>query len=235
MSHSSGIDVSDALSSAFADARNNADVRLLKVQIEDEQINLTGSEPLSGDWEADFALVPNHLDADDCCYILYRTDTEGANGFEWLVFSYVPDTAPVRHKMLYASTKDNLKKQLGDSSFRDEIFGTEAADFSLEGYQHHKRSQNAPAPLTDTERQTRREHTLEYHSGPTRAGVHGIAFPLTEEAAARVGEYLAGSISYVQLGLDMDAEVITLEGWCRRFVVNRGVGWGGLRLCLCDK
>lgn len=39
-------------------------------------------------------------------------------------FSYVPDHAPVRQKMLYASTQNTLVKSLGDSRIPVSIFAT---------------------------------------------------------------------------------------------------------------
>ncbi len=37
---------------------------------------------------------------------------------------YVPDNAPVRLKMLYASTRATLRKVFGDHRFRFEVFAT---------------------------------------------------------------------------------------------------------------
>jgi twinfilin-like protein len=45
--------------------------------------------------------------------------------YKWLFLCYVPDHAKVRDKMLYASTRATLTKELGDYRFADSIYGTE--------------------------------------------------------------------------------------------------------------
>jgi hypothetical protein len=40
-------------------------------------------------------------------------------GNGWLICLYIPDNAPVRSKMLYASSKSTLSKELGDAKFID--------------------------------------------------------------------------------------------------------------------
>lgn len=42
----------------------------------------------------------------------------------WLFLSFVPDSAPVRAKMLYASTRATCSRELGDSRFASSMFAT---------------------------------------------------------------------------------------------------------------
>ena len=89
-------------------------------------------------------------------YILYRLDSRSSSGhYEWLIMSYVPDKAKVpfvaksnfkktnfmfisfahrlpkvRDKMLYASTRAALTKDLGDSRFVDSMYGTVTVSIS---------------------------------------------------------------------------------------------------------
>jgi len=58
--------------------------------------------------------------------------------------------------MLYASTRSTLKKSLGDNHFVDDIYGTNKADFSWEGYEKHRTSVTASAPLTAREEEIAR-------------------------------------------------------------------------------
>ncbi len=53
--------------------------------------------------------------------------------------------------MIYASTRSNLKQQLGANFFSDEVFGTVASDFSKKGYEQHVTSKKMEAPLTEQE------------------------------------------------------------------------------------
>jgi twinfilin-like protein len=42
----------------------------------------------------------------------------------WMVLQYIPDDAPVKSKMLYASSKQTLLKELGDSNFAYTVSGS---------------------------------------------------------------------------------------------------------------
>ena len=167
-----------------------------------------------GDFEADFGWVVEQLEDDTACYMMVRTDDDHpkGNGYEWVFVSYVPDTCPVRHKMLYASTRDTTKKQLGENAFTKELHGTLPEELSWEGYQAYL----AGAEMSDydllslAEKEKLEEARMEIHTGVGRAGVHGVSFPLTAAASEKVSAFASGSISYVQLCLDLDAETIDL-------------------------
>lgn len=75
--------------------------------------------------------MESHLEDKVPAYILVRLDekTSGME-FNWLLLCYVPDDAKVRDKMLYASTKATLTKELGDSKFTDSIYGTKKVSWS---------------------------------------------------------------------------------------------------------
>jgi twinfilin len=62
----------------------------------------------------------------------------------------VPDTAKVRQKMLYASTKGTLIKELGEV-FADSIYATTKNELTLEGYNKHRTHKESAAPLSEQE------------------------------------------------------------------------------------
>nr|XP_047928983.1 twinfilin-2 isoform X2 [Anser cygnoides] len=137
----------------FARARNGS-VRLIKVVIEDEQLVLGAHKELSRRWDMDYdAFVLPLLDEQQPCYVLYRLDSQNAQGYEWLFISWSPDNSPVRLKMLYAATRATVKKEFGGGHIKDEMFGTVKEDVSLSGYQKHVSSCSAPAPLTAAEQE----------------------------------------------------------------------------------
>ncbi|KAJ1309790.1 hypothetical protein OPQ81_006555 [Rhizoctonia solani] len=149
MSASSGIGVSPELSSAFASAVDSQSTRFLKVNIQNESLVPDGTIPAgSGGFIDDLPQLQGILEDDIPAYILAHT--EGPN---WLFISYVPDTAKVRDKMVYASTRGALTKALGDQRFKDNIFATSKDDLTPEAYQAHQRHLAAPKPLTARERE----------------------------------------------------------------------------------
>lgn len=210
-SHSSGIPVSNALKAAFGEAQTGA-VRYLKVEIVNDEMVETARGAGSTDWEADLDLVPTLLEDKTPCYVLFKKISEGGST-TWVLFAYVPDTAKVKPKMLYASSRAPLKLQLGSGNFEDDVYGTVREEFSRAGYAQFVGSKKADAPLTDTERakQEELEHG-EIHVPSGSTYVHGVAFPVDDDAVAAVKVMATGGAkNYVCLAVDTKGERITLD------------------------
>jgi len=115
--------------------------------------------------------------------------------------------------MLYSSSKYNLRTQLGDDVFTDELFGTVPNDFSMEGYQSFVRHKNASAPLTKEEekiKEDREQGVFVGGGGTGGAYQHGIAFPVDDDVHRAIDDLKNGSLNYVQITIDVDAERINL-------------------------
>jgi twinfilin-like protein len=148
------------------------------------------------------------LDAEKASFVLYRMDS----GDQWLLLCYVLDKAKVKDKMLYASTRANLKQQLGLNYFIDEVFGTVSADFTLQAYKKHLEWKKAEAPLTEQE--IIKKNELE--SGPVYSGgkstyVHGVAFPVDAPVMDALQQLKSGKVNYVQIAIDIEKEKIILD------------------------
>ncbi|XP_044879839.1 WD repeat-containing protein 82 isoform X1 [Mauremys mutica] len=198
----------------FAKARNGS-IRLIKVVIEDEQLVLGAYKELSRHWDKDYdSFVLPLLDEQQPCYILYRLDTQNAQGFEWLFISWSPDSSPVRLKMLYAATRATVKKEFGGGHIKDELFGTVKEDISLSGYQKHVSSCSAPAPLTAAEQELQQIRINEVKTEISVESKHqtlqGLAFPLQPDAQQAIQLLKQKKINYIQLKLDLERETIDL-------------------------
>uniref|UniRef100_A0A8V0X7K4 Twinfilin-1 n=1 Tax=Gallus gallus TaxID=9031 RepID=A0A8V0X7K4_CHICK len=146
---------SENVKDIFVGARNGK-YRILKIVIDNEQLVLGSSRRPLGSWEKDYdAFVLPLLEDKQPCYILYRLDSQNAQGYEWIFIAWSPDHSPVRQKMLYAATRATLKKEFGGGHIKDEVFGTAEDDVSLNGYKKYLISQSAPAPLTAAEEELR--------------------------------------------------------------------------------
>lgn len=76
-------------------------------------------------WEEDYDnFILPQIEGNKPCYILYRFDSWNVSGYDWLLISWVPDSASVRQKMLYASTKATLKTEFGSSLITEEMHCT---------------------------------------------------------------------------------------------------------------
>lgn len=211
MSHSSGIPVSEQLRTTFGKALEDQNVRLIKCIIQEEQVVDVQTQNLQSDWETDLELVQPLLEKDNACYVIYRTDIKGAVGYNWLLFCFVPDLCKVKEKMLFASTRANVKQQLGLSFFSDDIFGTVPSDFNKKGMEIHMASKKMEAPLTEQEQLKQREHG-EIYKGGASTYVHGVAFPIVKEASETIEKLINGQVNYVRIAIDCDNEKITTDG-----------------------
>jgi len=214
MSHQSGITAAKALVESFGNARVQENKRLIKVQIVDEQMVEALSKPQQSTWDVDMKLIQEQLDPSNPCYILYRLDTKGSNGTEWALLCYVPDKAKVKDKMIYAASRATLKLTLGSQYFAEDIFGTVPSDFTKDGFDAHVRARKSEAPLTESELMKRSQ--IEKGEGIIASGgsttyVHGISFPVEPAATDAVKKLVSGSITYVQVLIDTEAEKIKLD------------------------
>jgi twinfilin-like protein len=119
--------------------------------------------------------------------------------------SYVPDGSQVRKRMLFASSHDRCKKELGASYFVSELHGSEPAELTWPAYLEHvaaSRMVRRDDAMSATERALVREAVQEVDSGG--ANVHAVRFP----ASATVREALASGDALVVLRLDLAAETI---------------------------
>lgn len=90
-----------------------------------EELVLSATKDCINTWDKDYdTLIKPLIEENQPCYLLYRFDTKNSSGFDWLLISWSPDTAPVRQKMLYASTKATLKQEFGSSNIKEELHGT---------------------------------------------------------------------------------------------------------------
>ncbi|XP_055130832.2 twinfilin-2 [Symphalangus syndactylus] len=214
MAHQTGIHATEELKEFFAKARAGS-VRLIKVVIEDEQLVLGASQEPAGRWDQDYdrAVLPL-LDAQQPCYLLYRLDSQNAQGFEWLFLAWSPDNSPVRLKMLYAATRATVKKEFGGGHIKDELFGTVKDDLSFAGYQKHLSSCAAPAPLTSAERELQQIRINEVKTEISVESKHqtlqGLAFPLQPEAQRALQQLKQKMVNYIQMKLDLERETIEL-------------------------
>ncbi|XP_068171966.1 WD repeat-containing protein 82-like [Antennarius striatus] len=154
-------------------------------------------EPVQS-WDKDYDqfLLPL-LTPQEPCYILYRLDSQNAQGYEWIFIAWSPDQSPVRQKMMYAATRATLKKEFGGGHIKDELFGTVEDDLCFQGYLRHTLSCSSPAPLTAAEQKLQQIKVTEVK--------------LKQEEAKRALQQLKQRrINYIQLRLDVDKETIEL-------------------------
>jgi len=220
MSNQSGISASAQLRTFLGSCRDGR-LRLVKVSIHEEDgkdacLGLDSEQEAGGSWEDDWdKTVPGEIDPDQPCFILYRLDEKDSSGYRWILMSWSPDHANTRQKMLYASTKATFKKEFGQGQFKDDYFATMREDITLAGYKRHLKADAAPGPLSREE-----EEMLEIKQSETRveigvdsrqATLAALAFPFDKNALNAIETYWKKGYDYVQLGIDLENEIIVLK------------------------
>lgn len=141
---------SEELQHAFRNLVSSDDQRAVLATIDHESILPTQSISLtSTDFTADLHQLQSHISPTAATYILLKTHAGEPDGYA--AITYVPNAAPVRQKMLFASTRLTLVRELGIERFRQTIFATDKDELTAEGWAKHEAHVSLDAPLTEEE------------------------------------------------------------------------------------
>ncbi|KAF2674096.1 actin depolymerizing protein [Microthyrium microscopicum] len=147
----SGISASVELHEAFKDLLATPSTRALLASINGETIVPKRTIPSTSDFYDDLSALATHLQPNEALYILIRAPN-GSSTAPLTAVTYVPDTAPVRQKTLFASTRLTLARELGTEHFSETFFTTVAEELSAAGWKRHEKHVQADVPLTEEER-----------------------------------------------------------------------------------
>ncbi|KAJ3307025.1 Twinfilin-1 [Kappamyces sp. JEL0829] len=129
------------------------------------------------------------------------------------LIQFTPDSAPVREKTMYSSSKAILVKALPvDPIYLWSVFCTKPQECSWEGLQAFLGSELAPAPFSDQEKEKALHLLQEASSGvglSTRAtNASGLNFGMTAEAATAVKQLGSTVGCLVGLGIHDEKTVL---------------------------
>ncbi|GMF50855.1 unnamed protein product [Phytophthora fragariaefolia] len=195
--------LSAELARAFADAQSGQ-LRFVKVSVADESFVLSGAGPATGDPRADVAqLAATSLSAQQAAFVLLCPDTRVA-ALRWVLLAFVPEGVSVRDRMLYSSSRDSLKKQLGANYFSGEFHATELVTWWSEGggartgkgltssccctqsevtwenFLEARKKQAADAPLSESERLLKEAALLERDTNVKSSAMGVVPFEVTQ-------------------------------------------------------
>ncbi|KAI0480942.1 hypothetical protein GGR56DRAFT_297428 [Xylariaceae sp. FL0804] len=210
----SGISASQELVAAFNDLLSAPSNFGLLVTIAGEALKPVTTLPSSSpDFAANVTQLAPHLRSDEALYALLRR-YDSAPAF--VAVTYVPDAAKVRQKMLFASTRLTLVRELGSEHFRDTIFATTTDELSPAGFDRHDRHAELDAPLTEEERTLGDVKRAEAAAGAGTGSrqIHlsqHMKMPIATDALAALSEMGRGEGGgLVMLKIDADTETVAL-------------------------
>ncbi|MCJ1451179.1 Twinfilin-1 [Mycoblastus sanguinarius] len=214
----SGITVSKELHNAFNDLVSSPSKRGLIATITSETLIPQSVLPSkSPDFYTDLPSLPTLLSKDQASYILLRRYQNAPDGY--VAVTYIPDSAPVRQKMLFASTRLTLVRELGAERFRESLFVTEMKELEKEGWEKHDAHGALKAPLTEEEESLQGVKEAEAEA---RGGTKGrrletggrLSVGISADARGALEEFRDGDAqgNLLQLNVDIKRETIELVG-----------------------
>jgi twinfilin-like protein len=205
------LNVTPELIQIFA-ASQNGSIRTLRLTIIDENIVCDGQLAPVADVEADFNSLAGGLVENQPHVFVFCLDPAAA-ALQWILIAWTPDLSKVRDKMLYASSRDDIKKTLGLNYFvsgkAGDYYANEAADMNWGAYLQSHQSDTS-LYLSETEKALKLEANLERDHSVKSTAMGVIPFHFTEPLRQQFQAFSAGSCNWV--GMRIDKETVELTG-----------------------
>ena len=207
----SGISVSQELRAAFNELVSSSAHRGLIATIEAESVKPLQHIPsTSSDFFSDLLSLKNLLSSTQAAYILLRRYNDASDGY--VAVTFVPDGAPVRQKMLFASTRLTLERELGKERFRETLFATELHELERDGLERHDSSKASEAPLT-TEEETLKG--VKEAEAEAKGGTEGRRLETGGKLSMAISEEARRAIE--ELGQPHDGKLVQVVRWSLGF------------------
>mmetsp|Transcript_6208 Transcript_6208/g.18805 ORF Transcript_6208/g.18805 Transcript_6208/m.18805 type:complete len:309 (+) Transcript_6208:28-954(+) len=190
--------VDDALRECFVGCQEDGSVRWVAAKIEGEKVCLVTTSKVSGSVEEDFEGIREVIASDEPMFVLFATETEQPRS--WMLLAWVPDAAAPRLKMLYSSSREDLKSGLGSGYFtRKDYCANHADDVAWSQV-----TAVSSAPLTEAEVLLAEEKKMEKDVSLKSSGMATLPFSLSRRLEALLAE------DHAILAITLDGE--TLDG-----------------------
>ncbi|QPH02428.1 hypothetical protein C2857_006637 [Epichloe festucae Fl1] len=211
----SGISASQELQAEFNSLLSSSSSTFgLIVGIEKESlVPITTLPSNSPSFYGNLASFKNHLQPNVALYLLLKRHEDEPR---LAAVTYVPDSAPVRQKMLFASSRLTLVRELGSEHFRETIFANSADELTESGFKKHDAHSKLAAPLTEEEQTLGEVKRAEQEagSGTGTREIHlskSFAMPMAEDAIAALKELKQdGGRSVTMLKINAEKESVEL-------------------------
>lgn len=148
MSTQSGIRPDDGLIEKFKHFIDQKQ-RCLIVKVHNEQLVAGSTVAGSGTLQQDWGLIREQVSESEPSFLVIKEDGDKKSR---IFISFVPDNSPVKSKMLYASSKNTLVRELGIEFFHPQLFLTSCDELSQEFWDRHVASEASERPLTEEEK-----------------------------------------------------------------------------------
>lgn len=206
------LNVEDLVIEQFLAAQESKTVRLLTVRIAEESMVFHSSQDKQGTADQDFeSLLPTTFLSNEACFGLFNLTDDASSNQQWAMLVWIPEECRVRDKMLYSSSRDDLKKRLGLGYFKTDYAANVYSDLTWEAFGASQCREVGLEALTDTERlilDEKAASSSESHATKATA-LSVLPFATSPEAAEALAALQAGEVNWVELAVT--DEVIQLR------------------------
>lgn len=160
MSAQSGISASEELINSFKEFVSKKQSILLAT-IQNEEVILSDVIEGSSSLKDDFKQLKSKVNDSDPRYVIIKHDY---NEKLYTFISYVPDYAAVKEKMLYASSKNTLIRQLGSEFFTNILFWNSIDEVEYDNWKHTAVDDVTQNPLSSKEKELQDIKDMEFQT-----------------------------------------------------------------------
>eukprot|EP00611_Tribonema_gayanum_P008058 TRINITY_DN1751_c1_g1_i3.p1 TRINITY_DN1751_c1_g1~~TRINITY_DN1751_c1_g1_i3.p1 ORF type:complete len:254 (-),score=55.24 TRINITY_DN1751_c1_g1_i3:2411-3172(-) len=202
------LSLDEGLKTAFIAAQEDSTVRWLRAGVQDEKaIVLVSQGSASPSVQQDFDGLQDAVDSDSPAILLFREAAEGAGSGKWLLIAWVPDASRTRLKMLYSSSKADLKEGLGLGYFGGEYYASEPSELSYAALLASRDTTHDGDLLTEREviQKEMARQARDITAKSTAMGV--IPFEATDELRRQLDAFKAGTVNWVGMAVTADGAI----------------------------
>lgn len=191
--------VTQEVKQAITEDRTSDVARYLVVKIKDEKLVLANRGSAQSDAAADFNALAKSVGEKEACFIFLKLDKKSEDNYNFLFVAYVPDNAPVRDKMLYASSIDDLTHQIGADCINGTYKCCDKSDLNFEAWiaSTKERRGSDTTILTDKEKLLKEERAIDRST--VSAGMKSVQFNVADEVNEAIGQVVKGERSVVAI------------------------------------
>ena len=176
--------------------------RSIFLTISESTVSLVSSNPsTSAPISSQFDSIASSLPSNNGQTVLFNLTSDAGSPAEWLLISWVPDLTPVRNKMLYSSSRMEIKKSLGIGQFvQNDLFASETGEITWESYQGTLGDDGKCLNEKELAQVETKMGNMTASTAATSAMGH-VPFNLGNEAKKQVEAFAAGNCKLVSLSL----------------------------------
>lgn len=192
----------------FHKAQTPEGPRTIRVNIKAETLVFHSQKEATGDTIADFGAIASEVNDKDPAFYLFNKAAGTTNSKAWGLIAYVPEMSMVRQRMLYASSRDDLKTKLGSSFFFGEFYCNSKEDLTYAKFSYALEGstiEQLESVMTEKEKLLKEEGATA-NAAAGGAGMTVIPFKFKPELDEAMAAFSAGDINAVEIAVNGKTE-----------------------------